>query len=125
MPAKKRTRPFFDNPWKFSFKDAIAATFVAMDVYTSVRASFGVDSALAVLKELIAPTMLVLGGYFGQEVAGKYFMSKYPQGYAQGMSMYGGYGYTPSYGTAIQSTITPVVNADADEETEPQVTKKY
>jgi hypothetical protein len=126
---KKKQRPFFSNPWLFSFKDFVCVTIIAIFIYAVVKALMPPypSGALEVVKTLIAPVMLVLGSYTSDEVAGKYFMSKYPQGYAQGMSMYSGYGGYSGYSPQVP-IVTPTETAtdvDTNEENEYKVPDKY
>jgi hypothetical protein len=129
-PKKKKKRPFFSNPWQFSFKDLICSIIIAIFVYAVVKALMPPypSGALEVVKTLIAPVMLVLGSYTSDEVAGKYFMSKYPEGYAQGMNLYGGYntyGYQQPYTPTTSTAIIPVTDVDTNEENEYKVPDKY
>jgi hypothetical protein len=129
--SKKKKRPFFDNPWHFSFKDLLCTTIIAVFIYSVIVALIPPypTGALEVVKALIAPVMLVLGSYTSQEVAGKYFMSKYPEGYAQGMNLYGGYnngyGYQQPYTPVTSTAIIPVTDENVEEETEYKVPDKY
>jgi hypothetical protein len=90
---------FFSRPYEFSFKDMLAVAFCGMFFYACWRA-LGSPDALELVKTLIPLIMVILGGYFGQEMATAYFQGRNnPSGY------YGGY-YSPPY--------SPPTGGDAD-----------
>ena len=61
-PGKK----FFSRPDEFSFKDFLAAMFVAAFLYFSWRALCS-ETALDLVRALVPLIGIILGGYFGQE----------------------------------------------------------
>lgn len=63
---------FFDRPYQFSFKDLLAIAFTAMFLFFCCRALNHTD-ALELVKTLIPLIAIILGGYFGQEMASAYF----------------------------------------------------
>lgn len=105
---KKKHKIPYNHPYVFSYADLIAAVFIALYVGTTVYALITRDDfMLQVMKELIAPVMLILGGYFGQQIASSYFMSKSPnqmQGYYGGYNAYGAYTGYPTYQHPDQTT---------------------
>ena len=99
-------RPFFNNPINFSFKDALAlcmcGPFIVAIVIYMVKPS---ADYLTLISTLIPIVVIVLGGYFGQEVATSYFtkgqmISQY--------GSYGGYGGYTNYGQTTTPTNTTV-----------------
>lgn len=90
---QSKVRPmknFFSRPYEFSFKDMLAVAFCGMFFYVAWRA-IGNPDVLDLVKALIPLIMVILGGYFGQEMATAYFQRQNnPYGY------YGGY-YSPPY----------------------------
>ncbi|MEN6462412.1 MAG: hypothetical protein ABFC94_13735 [Syntrophomonas sp.] len=64
----------FNNPHDFSFKDLLACLFSAPFILTIVLYMIHHNPAdLELIKTLISIEIVVLGGYFGQEVASSYF----------------------------------------------------
>ena len=101
---------FFDSPHNFSFKDGLAvlmmAPFIAANFMYLLFLLNGNHAMLAPLldyiKTYVAIVMVVLGGYFGQEVATSYF--------ARGNTMNGGmYSYGYGYGTSVGAANTNVI----------------
>lgn len=95
---------FFNNPINFSFKDALAlcmcGPFVAAMIIYMVKPS---AEYLTLISTLIPIVVIVLGGYFGQEVATSYFtkgqvISQY--------GSYGGYGGYTNYGQTTPANTT-------------------
>lgn len=115
---KKSTKGFFNRPNEFSFKDLIAATFVAAFLYISWRA-LSDPQALEVMKSWISLIMVILTGYFGQEAVSAYFVSKNMQNQYnnqyQGYSGYQGYGYNNyNYGNGYTNITPTVVQEDKE-----------
>lgn len=61
-------RRFFSRPNEFSFKDLLAATTVGFFIFFSVRA-LSDEQALELVRIWVTLIAIVLGGYFGQEIA--------------------------------------------------------
>ena len=62
---------FFNQPYRFSFKDLIAAVFIGSFLYFCWRA-LGSKQALELVKTMVSLIGVVLGGYFLQEGAAMY-----------------------------------------------------
>ncbi len=67
----KTPKKFFSRSDEFSFKDLLAAAMVGFFVYFSIRA-LGDSQALELVRVWVTLIAIVLGGYFGQEIAGKF-----------------------------------------------------
>lgn len=63
---------FFNCPWKFSFKDLMAAVFIGSFLYFCLK-SLASNQALELVKSLVSLVGIILGGYFVQEGAAMYF----------------------------------------------------
>jgi len=63
---------FFSRPHEFSFKDALAILIILPFIYYCYCALKS-NQALELVKALIAPIGIILGGYFVQESAQVYF----------------------------------------------------
>jgi uncharacterized membrane protein YoaK (UPF0700 family) len=123
--VKKGMSKFFDNPYRFSFKDLIAIIFVGLFIYVTIKA-LGDKQALEVMQVLIPIIMVILGGYFVHENVSAYFMSKSnnPYGNTYGNmygSMYGGYGYDPYNTMGQQNNVAQQQTTNTTEITIPIV----
>ena len=100
----------FNNPHNFSFKDFLACAFSAPFLVTILLFMLHHNTSdLDLLKTLIPVIIVVLGGYFGQEVASSYFM--------RGSTGYGVYGsYYSGYNTTGINTTTSVNQTQNQEE---------
>lgn len=65
-------KEFFSRPHDFSFKDLLAILFSVPFLYFCFVAMHS-ETALELVKALIAPIGIILGGYFVQESARMYF----------------------------------------------------
>lgn len=65
-------KEFFSRPHDFSFKDLLAIMFSGPFLYFCFIAMRS-ETALELVKALIAPIGIILGGYFVQESARMYF----------------------------------------------------
>jgi hypothetical protein len=94
-------KPFFNNPFKFSFKDFIAMAYLSLYLYVAIQCLTKPEQK-AVHDSLTPGAMVILGGYFTQEVASAYFVSKNPNN-----MMYGGmFGMPYSYNSYTTPTTT-------------------
>lgn len=100
----------FNNLHSFSFKDLLACAFSAPFLVTIILFMWKHDASdLDLIKTLIPVIIVVLGGYFGQEVASSYFTRG-----NTGYGMYGGYGVYGGYvaPTTPQATGTNTQESD-------------
>jgi hypothetical protein len=105
----KEMKGFFNQPWRFSFKDILAIAFSSIFLFVCILACFGKDNALSVLQTLVPVIGIVLGGYFLQEGAAMYFLRS--QGYStSGYNSYSSYDGYNTYGTNYNTqVVTPTV----------------
>lgn len=96
----------FNNPWAISFKDVLALVFSVPFLVTILLFMWKHDASdLDLIKTLIPVIIVVLGGYFGQEVASSYFTRG-----NTGYGMYGG--YYSGYGTYNTGVVTNTVQTN-------------
>jgi hypothetical protein len=102
MQKKRKPHIVYNSPDRFSYADLIAAVFILLFVgIVTCSAVTKDDFYIKIIEILIVPITTILGGYFGQQIASSYFMSKSTNGGMYGM--YGGYGGMGGYGTYDQT----------------------
>jgi len=63
---------FFNQPYKFSFKDMVALMFIGAFLFFCLKALHD-NQVLELVKTLVSLIGIILGGYFVQEGASMYF----------------------------------------------------
>lgn len=98
-------KDFFNQPFKFSFKDFLAIVMIVPFLICVFRFMFThIEGDLDLLKVLVPVVMAVLGGYFGQEMVSSYF--------TRGQNNAYGYNYTYSTVTPVSTTATTDTSAN-------------